>query len=320
MPPLRGIIHAAGVLEDRTLQEMDEEQFTRAIHPKILGGWNLHAATWGIPLDFFVMYSSAAALLGPPGQGNYAAANTFLDALAHARAAEGLPAMSIQWGAFSEVGLAAAPENRGQRLAHRGIDSFTPEEGTEILSRLIRRPWGDLGVLRLSVRQWVEFYPRAAAAPFLSRLRKAEERAGATRAAGLFLDALRAMPRTERRPALERHVVECLGRVLGLPPERIDALAPFRGYGLDSLMSLEIRNRLEASLGLRLSATLLFTYPTSATLVDHLLAELHLEAAELDESFDGFRGAGQGAAQELSESTAVAMLNAKVSEVEGYLK
>ncbi len=181
MPRLRGIIHAAGVLEDRTLQEMSEEQFVRAIRPKILGGWNLHVATRGMPLDFFVLYSSAAGILGPPGQGNYAAANTFLDALAHARAAHDLPAMSIQWGTFSEVGLAAAPENRGQRLAHRGIDSFTPEEGTEILSRLIRRPWGDIGLLRMSVRQWVEFYPRAASAPFLSGLRQAEESAGATK-------------------------------------------------------------------------------------------------------------------------------------------
>jgi acyl transferase domain-containing protein/acyl carrier protein len=320
MPPLRGVIHAAGALEDRTLQEMSEEQFTRPIRPKILGGWNLHVATRALPLDFFVAYSSAAALLGPPGQGNYAAANTFLDALAHARAACGLPGMSIQWGAFTGVGLAAAQENRGERLAHRGIDSFTPEEGTEILSRLIRRPSGEIGVLRMSVRQWVEFYPRAASAPFLSRIRKAEARAGVTKTGSLFLDALRSMSPIERRPALERHVVESLGRMLRLPPERIEVLAPFRSYGMDSLMSLEIRNRLEANLGLRLSAALLFTYPTTAALVDHLLAELHLEAAGMDESLDGARSRDEQAAQALSEAVAVAMLEAKLSDVEALLK
>jgi myxalamid-type polyketide synthase MxaE and MxaD len=320
MPRLRGIIHAAGVVEDRTLQEMGEEQFMRPIRPKILGGWNLHMATRGLPLDFFVTYSSAAALLGSPGQGNYTAANAFLDALAHARAAEGLPAMSIQWGAFSEVGLAAAQENRGQRLAHRGIDSFTPEEGTEILSRLIQRPWGEIGILRMSVRQWVEFYPRAASAPFLSLLRKAEERAGATNVSGRFVDTLRGMSPLERRSALERHVVVCLGRMLHLAPERIEVLAPFRSYGVDSLMSLEIRNRLEASLGLRLSAALLFTYSTAATLVDHLLAELHLEAPGIEDSLAGFRVQDREMASVLSEEVAVAMLDARISDLEDYLK
>jgi acyl carrier protein len=309
------------VLEDRTLQEMSDEQFIRAVRPKILGAWNLHAATRGLPLDFFVMYSSVGALLGPPGQGNYAAANTFLDAMAHARAAHGLPAVSIQWGSFSDVGMAAAQENRGQRLAHRGIDSFTPEEGNEILSRLIRQPCGELGVFRLSVRQWVEFYPRAASAPFLSRLRKAEQSVGATKGGSRILDSLHGMPGRERRPALERHVVECLSRVLRLPPERIEVAAPFRGYGMDSLMSLEIRNRLEASLGLRLSAALLFTYPTTAALVDHLLAELHLDAIDvMEESMNGTRSQDEVKATEVSEAVAVAMLDAKISDLENYLK
>jgi acyl transferase domain-containing protein/acyl carrier protein len=319
MPALRGIIHAAGVLEDRTLQQMSAEELMAVVRPKVVGAWNLHAATRDLPLDFFVTYSSAAALLGTPGQGNYAAANAFLDALAHGRAADGLPAMSIQWGPFSEVGLAAAQENRGQRLAHRGIESFTPEEGTEVLSRLIRQPWGDIGVLRWSVRQWVEFYPRAASAPFLSLLRKAEERAGAAGAGSRFLDTLRGVPPIERRAALERHVVERLGQALRLAPEQIDVLAPLRGYGMDSLMSLEIRNRLEASLTLRLPATLLFTYPTTAALVDHLLAELHMDAA-MDESNPGVYRVDEGAREDLSESVAVAMLNAKLSEFEDYLK
>jgi acyl carrier protein len=188
-----------------------------------------------------------------------------------------------------------------------------------VLSRLIRQPWGDIGVLRWSVRQWVEFYPRAASAPFLSLLRKAEERAGAAGAGSRFLDTLRGVPPIERRAALERHVVERLGQALRLAPEQIDVLAPLRGYGMDSLMSLEIRNRLEASLTLRLPATLLFTYPTTAALVDHLLAELHMDAA-MDESNPGVYRVDEGAREDLSESVAVAMLNAKLSEFEDYLK
>ncbi len=190
MPALRGIVHAAGVLEDRTLQEMGEAELLQPIRPKLLGAWNLHAATRGVPLDFFVMYSSASGLLGSPGQGNYAAANTFLDALAHARAAEGLPATSIQWGPFSDVGLAAAQDNRGQRLAHRGVDSLTSVEGTELLSRLLARPRVEVGLMRMSVRLWVEFYPRAAASPFLADLREEEGRAAVTAPAGDLRETL----------------------------------------------------------------------------------------------------------------------------------
>jgi NAD(P)-dependent dehydrogenase (short-subunit alcohol dehydrogenase family)/acyl carrier protein len=324
MPPLRGIVHAAGVLEDRTLQEMGEEQFSRPIRPKILGAWNLHAATRGIPLDFFVMYSSASGLLGSPGQGNYAAANAFLDALAHARAAEGLPAMSIQWGPFSDVGLAAAQENRGQRLAHRGIDSLTSSDGTELLSRLLLQPRVEVGLLRMSVRLWTEFYPRAATTPFLADLREEEGRMPISTPQSQLRDSLQDLSAKERRSALERHVLECLGRVLRLAPHRIDPQAPFRDYGMDSLMSLEVRNRLEPSLGLKFSAALLYTYPTTVKLVDHLLTELHLVPIENEESLNGSETRGGQTAEEVSEAVAAAaaLLEAKVSDLDqkGYLK
>ena len=316
MPALRGILHAAGVVEDRTLQEMGEDQFSRPIRPKILGAWNLHAATRSLPLDFFVMYSSAAGLLGSPGQGNNAAANAFLDALAHARKAEGLSAMSIQWGAFSDVRLSAPQENRGQRLSHRGIDGLTSGDGTELLSRLLRQPRVEVGILRMSVRLWTEFYPRAAAAPFLADLREEEGRLSTNGPVSQLRESLQDLPAKERRSALERHVLECLGHVLRLAPDRIDPHMPFKGYGLDSLMSMEIRNRLEPGLGLKLSAPLLYTYSTTAALVDHLLSELHIEIVEQEESLNG---SGQ-AAQQLSEAVAVALLDARLNELEDYLK
>ncbi len=273
VPPLRGVVHAAGALDDRMLLEMSEEQLWTPIRPKVLGAWNLHAATRGRPLDFFVMYSSVTALLGSPGQGNYVAANAFLDALAHARAAEGLPAMSIQWGPFSEVGMAAAHENRGQRLSHQGMESFTPEEGTDLFSRLLRRPRAEVGVFRLSMRQWLDSHPQASGMRFLTELEneKAQPRSAK---AGSFRGTLEQTTAAERPALLEAHVVEQIGRVLRLDPSRIDRRAPFKSLGVDSLMSMELRNRLETSLGLRLPAALLFTYPTSAALADHLLSAL----------------------------------------------
>ncbi len=320
MPPLRGVVHAAGVVLDGTLQEMTEEQFLHPMRPKILGAWNLHTATRGLPLDFFVMYSSVAALLGSPGQGNYAAANAFLDALAHARTAEGLPAMSIQWGAFSAVGMAAALESQGGRLAHRGVDSFTPDEGTALLSRALQRPRPEVGLVRMSVRQWLEFYPQAAVAPFLADLREQEGRVAPTGPVSQIRETLQGLPPSERRPTLERHVLECLGRVLRLAPDRIDTHAPFRGYGMDSLMSLEIRNRLEPSLGLKLSAPLLYTYPTTAALVDHLLGEMGLDAPVPDQPAADVRGDDREDTTHLSPEAMVAKLDERLLTFEDYLK
>nr|WP_240807311.1 type I polyketide synthase [Polyangium spumosum] len=270
MPPLRGVVHAAGLLDDATLPNLDEGKLLRPMEPKVFGGWNLHDATRGCSLDFFVTYSSASALLGSPGQSNYAAANAFLDALCQSRASEGLPATSIQWGAFSEVGLAAASDVRGARVASRGSDSFNPEEGNLLFGRLLERPRPVVGLVRFDVRQWVEFYPQMAGAPYLAQLmRERADGQGAAEASGLREALERAAP-AERASLLESHLIEQLARVLRLEPGRIDKAAPFASLGMDSLMSLELRNRLEASLGLKLSAALLFTYATTKALAAHL--------------------------------------------------
>src|SRR5207237_295731 len=139
--------------------------------------YNLHLLTRDTPLDFFVMYASGAGLLGSPGQGNYAAANAFLDALAHHRRNQGLPALSIDWGAFSEVGLAVAQENRGVRLRSRGMRSLTPSEGLSVLRRLLEGGRVQTAVVPLDVMQWLEFYPAAASSRMLSHLTTAQRAA-----------------------------------------------------------------------------------------------------------------------------------------------
>ncbi len=122
LPPLRGIFHLAGVLDDGVLREQTRERFDRVMAAKVHGAWNLHELTRDDRLDLFVLFSSAAALLGSPGQGNYAAANAFLDALAHHRRWEKLPALSVNWGSWAEVGMAARlSETEGQRWSAAGV-------------------------------------------------------------------------------------------------------------------------------------------------------------------------------------------------------
>ncbi|MDI1431901.1 SDR family NAD(P)-dependent oxidoreductase [Polyangium sorediatum] len=273
MPPLRGIVHAAAVLADRTVVEMGEADLFLPLAPKVLGAWNLHAATRGRGLDMFVLYSSAAGLLGNPGQASYAAGNVFMDALARARVAEGLPGMSIQWGPFADVGLAAAEDKRGKRLATRGIESLTPEEGTRLFGRLLERSFAEIGLFKLSMRQWLEFYPQASGLSFFSELEREGDKHGPEKPSG-FREAIVQAGAAERTSMLEVHVIEQIARVLRMDVSRIDRRAPFASLGMDSLTSLELRNRLEASLGERLSAALLFTYSTPAALAVHLIERM----------------------------------------------
>ncbi|NVI97088.1 SDR family NAD(P)-dependent oxidoreductase [Myxococcus sp. AM009] len=273
--PLRGVIHAAGVLDDGVLLQQTVERFRRVMAPKVRGGWNLHVLTRELPLDFFVLYSSAASLFGAPGQGNYVAANAFLDALAHHRRVLGLPGLSINWGPFSEVGLAAAQSNRGVRLAQRGSDSLTPAEGNAILGRLLDGDVTQMAVMPLDLHKWVEFYPRAKSSLWLSELVPANAGEGARAARDVeLLEALRTATPRDARVALEKFVREQLGRVLRLDSARIDAEAPLQGFGLDSLMGLELRNRLASGLGLSLPASLIWKHPTLDALCAHLQSEV----------------------------------------------
>ena len=152
MPPLRGVFHAAGTLDDGLLVQQDWPRFSTVMAPKVAGAWNLHRATRGVPLDCFVLFSSAASLLGASGQGNYAAANAFLDALAHHRGQQGLPGLSINWGPWADGGMSAARDGLGaaQWLA-RGIGTLTPQQGMEALVRLLPGSSAQVAVLPSAV-------------------------------------------------------------------------------------------------------------------------------------------------------------------------
>ncbi|MBI1357395.1 MAG: SDR family NAD(P)-dependent oxidoreductase [Acidobacteria bacterium] len=263
LPPLRGILHAAGVLDDRTILQLDRESLRRTMAPKVDGAWNLHELTLGRPLDFFVAYSSGSGLLGTPGQGNYAAANAFLDALAHHRRGLGLPGLSVNWGPFSEVGMVASQVGR---LAGGGMGSLTPAQGLEALERLLRQSQPQAAVLPFRWASWRQ------ATPLLSDLIAGKQSGGGRRDEALCQSLAEAEP--DQRPGLlEKHLREQLAAVLRLPAHRIGARTPFNTLGLDSLMALELRNRLEAGLGLRLPATLVWKHPTVEALAAHL-AEL----------------------------------------------
>ena len=283
VPPLAGIVHAAGVRDDGVLEHLDRERFARVLAPKLAGAWNLHAATAGMDLDFFVMFSSAASVLPTPAQGNYAAANAFLDALAHYRQARALPALSINWGPWAEVGMAAGlAEHDQRRWKRRGLRFIGPDEGVRLFERLLGARTAQVAVMPTDWRKFDE--EREGGTPLLAELtgQTAHAREGTPVAAApqpALAAQLAAVAQHARREVVLAHVEHQVRQVLAL--EAGFAIDPNRGLGdigMDSLMALELRNRLQRSVGHALPATLTFDRPTVAALASHLSDLLGVDA------------------------------------------
>jgi polyketide synthase 12/myxalamid-type polyketide synthase MxaB len=264
MPPLRGVVHAAGVLDDGAIVQQDWDRFEAVLAPKVRGAWNLHTALAGRSLDFFVLYSSAASVLGSRGQANHAAANACLDALAHKRRADGLPALSINWGAWSEVG-AAARLGVVDRAGLHGIGVISPAEGLEVLGRLIKDDCVQAAVIPMDWSTFLKSYGEHVPSFFSGIHTGAVATSTVPEAApaDTLQQQLEAAPAGARLKLLQGQVRERAARVLGAGSSQlVDVRRPLSEQGLDSLMAVELRNVLSTLVGRTLSATLLFDYPT----------------------------------------------------------
>ena len=287
--PLRGVIHSAGATDDAGILQQDWTRFERVMAAKVRGAWLLHQAVSAMPLDFFVLFSTGASFLGSPGQSNHAAANMFMDALAHHRQALGLPALSINWGAWSELGAAT----RGgvvERVGARGLRPITPEHGLAVLEFLIGTETAQAAVLPIQWPEFIEAMDTGRPHPLLSAVapavsRQAQAAAPVAAPAAAALDVLRAMPPQRARAMLLNWINEDAARVLGLDSkEPIDPARPLNALGLDSLMAVDLRNALGTRVGRTLPATLLFNYPTVGDLIDFLSAEVFGDAVGAAES------------------------------------
>lgn len=254
--PVRGVLHAAAVVDDATLINITDDLIDRCWGAKVYGAWNLHDATIRQPLDWFCLFSSAAALVGSPGQGAYAAANSWLDGFSRWRHAHGLPGTSIAWGPWAQIG-------RGTALAEDVGVAISPEEGARAFETLLRydRPYA--GYAPLMGTAWLTAFAKR------SKFAEAFQSAGAGKGdGGKFLSELKVMPRAEWPGAIRRLVSDQISLLLR---RSIDPDRPLSDYGLDSLGNLELRTRVEAELGVRISPTQITTV---RGLADHLCQEL----------------------------------------------
>jgi acyl transferase domain-containing protein/acyl carrier protein len=282
MPRLRGVIHAAGVLDDGILLQQSAQRFRAVMAPKVKGAWNLHQLTRDRQLDFFVLFSSAASVVGSPGQGNYSAGNAFLDSLSAHRRALGLPCLTINWGPWSEVGMAVAGGSRRNGAPKFRDVSIDPRDGVSILEHLLRREARPTLVMPFHGAPWWEKTFRMAESPLLTDL--VAHRGLNFQDRKLRNELLSLGPGPERRLRLENHLRMAVARVSGIEMERLTPEQSLIDLGLDSLMAVELENRLEATLGVSLSAAAVFNHPTISALATYVARRMELPADERDEA------------------------------------
>ena len=274
LPPLGGVIHSVGVLSDASLGNQNWDQFETVLWPKVLGAWHLHRATADRDLDMFVLFSSVAGILGNPGQSNHATANAFLDQLAAHRRALGLPGQAIAWGAWSEIGEAEEQRERiSRRTATTGIDWITPQQGIRAFDRLVRE---DAATGVVLARDWSVFAESLEGRPpLLEDLLSAAGDSDAAVSAEELPSQLREAPAAAREELLVSFLQREVQAVLRLPTVPEPAVG-FFDLGMDSLMAVELRNRLNRAFSGEYNAsnTVVFDYPNIAALAGHLAEEL----------------------------------------------
>ncbi len=284
--PIRGVIQSAGRLDDGAVLQLDAARMSTVFDAKVTGTWNLHALTRADALDFFICYASVAGMLGSAGQANHAAANTFIDALAHNRRAAGLPAVSIDWGVWAEIG-AAVRSGVVSRAGSAGLKTLSPDQGLRIVAGVLAGSGAQVAAMPV---EWETFLAarHATHSPVFERVVRprpsapakappASTMATAAPGTSLLQELDDSVP--ARRPAVLRAYLRArVAKTLGLGEGRVvDDRQPLRDVGLDSLLAIELRNLLGTAIGRTLSATLLFDYPTIDALTAYLLTTLYPE-------------------------------------------
>ncbi|MDN3355699.1 type I polyketide synthase [Actinomadura sp. DC4] len=269
--PLTAVVHAAGVVDDGVVTSLTPERLDAVLAPKVDGAWNLHHLTRDRDLAAFVLFSSAAAVLGNAGQGNYAAANASLDALARHRHAEGLPATSLAWGPWAGGGMAGdLGRTDADRVGRTGVLPLTPDQALALLDTALASGEPALVPIRL------DRTAPDASSPVLRGLVRGRGPAGAASAApGSWAERVAALPEPEREPVIRAAVRDQVAGVLAHPdPEALDLTRPFQDLGFDSLTALELRNGLATATGVALPSTVVFDHPTPEAVVRHLRTAL----------------------------------------------
>jgi acyl transferase domain-containing protein/acyl carrier protein len=302
--PLRGVFHAAMVLDDVFALQLDRERYERVLAPKALGAWNLHVATEKFPLDHFVLFSSVVAELGNPGQGAYAAANSFLDSLAAYRRSRGLAGLSVNWGAFADAGVLARNEQLATHLTRQGWTGITVQRAFDSLAAIMNRAVAQVAIADVDWQAWGRAAPTLANSPrFADLVAKAAGPGGDGLADANWRAELLAMEPEQRLGAVQQRVREGVAQVLGLDPAKVDPQRRLDQLGLASLMAVELQHVLRQRTGIEVSAMDMMQGPSVADLSKVLLGRL-IPAPQSEATTAGAAPASDSAAPAPAGSTA----------------
>jgi NAD(P)-dependent dehydrogenase (short-subunit alcohol dehydrogenase family)/acyl carrier protein len=253
--PLRGVFHLAMAIDDAVLSKLNRDRMAAVIGPKAVGAWLLHEATRDMSLDCFVMFSSISSVFGNPAQGNYVAANAFLDSLAHHRRTLGLPALTINWGVLGGEGYVARNTRVAEFLAKQGTTELTPAEVISILESSLRAPSPQVAAIRVDWAKWRTFFRSMQANPLLERIFAGVDGEDNASVTSDWRNKIESASPGEKEGVIAQAVREVVGSVLRVKPDRLRDDQPLTDLGLDSLMGVEIENSLEAAIGVALPPT-----------------------------------------------------------------
>ena len=283
--PLRGVFHSAMVLDDCLLKDIDERRFRKVMEPKVAGVLNLHKYTKDLALDYFVNFSS---LIGQTGQGNYIAANAFLDAFSHFRRAENLPATTINWGVFKDTGVVTKNDVVAKILRNMGIIGFTTDEALGALEKVLEEKPAQVGVFNVEWQQWAMTNPRGAESSRFEKLIGRDLASGRFQHTDIYnalVQELSELTSEDRHKHIEYLICEQMVNIIHIPFESIDPYQSIIKMGLDSLMTFEIRLAIKTNLGIEIPSIDLLTDTSISQLTTQILENM-FPVRELSESLN----------------------------------
>ena len=312
-PPIRGIVHAAGIPGDQTIDRLDINEIKMMFGPKVIGTWVLEQLTRDMQLDFFVCFSSMVSVWGARRQAHYVAGNHFLDLFAHYRRAMGLPALTVNWGPLTGGGM--LPPESVADLGRIGVSTSEMDQAIETFGYLLRTDTVQTTAVKIDWRLFKEIYAARGRHRLFEQIAAQPDQPAARHSmpARRILQELQQAPASERHGILASHIQILLAQVLGLGSSQLpDLRQGFFDIGMDSLTAMELKSRLEHDLGTSLPSTLAFDYTTIQTLADYLLNEsLSLGSPRVED--DDALALATARLEQLSETEAETLLIEKLN-------
>lgn len=275
--PLYGIFHAAALLDDAPLSELNEQRMNQVMAPKVQGAWNLHLATTQMKLKHFVMFSSVSSLIGNARQANYVAANTFLDQLAVYRQNLGLSATSVNWGAINAAGMAADNKNVETHLQLMGMNAFSAEHAMEAFSKVNVYQPAQIGIMDVNWHRWSQYEPKGGSSPRFIELVNAESESEDQASDHSLINQLQTLELNDRLEMLSLLIAEQVSETLRLPSDSIELTQPLTEMGIDSLLGVELQISLNMKFGIELSALELIKGNSIFQIAEIALKKLNIE-------------------------------------------